>query len=1018
MKLYRIFLKENIDYKKVNPVEILGNVYEEIFKKVNDKQIEFYVRTSAQEQILRSYFLAKEETNEIELNQYVLLMKLKSESDFYNQLEYTNLNNLLTYLEANEQLRFWIVLEPRLNDLFLARADKLKRDAQKSVIGKRKKEVLASLLESYAKDKIYLLSIIFSTDSKDRINQMKKIIPQYVHTHSKKLSFDIKKKFEDKQPRISFYEYHFKFKRKLWITEGQIAKSLYIPVSSEIPIQLSISVALPYAKLDRKDIYLGDDLIYHEKVYLDWTDFQRHSIIFGSTGSGKSNTLEVLAQELSKYGWVVFIDPNSQSARKLSQIVDYYFSITKDTVNFGINPLELPSIFRDRNKNIDYQISKVMQIFDKILQLTETAVNVRYIIQVLLRAMYSVTDKITFKDVYDSVIALKQGTLDLDVNDETFEQEKEMLQQMQIQSFMSILSRLKLLVDNQIFRLVTSETTLDWDKLFSSKKNGLIAFDVGKSAGNEVSELMQMIIVLSLFNYVFLRDALGKEKVPVFIIVDEAQNVAHFDFINEVLAEARKYALHLILATQSFVRLMALAGENNARSINANTNVKILMRLTEGNDIKELTRSVGASEEIAEALPRLSIGQGFLFLLGKTGEYTVPKLIQIRKSELEDKEKELTKGFEPRLQTKGITKETINPALSLIKEPPDVLRQLILYYAFEHQGATITELISALGIKREQALAKISDLEREGAITIQQEGRSKKIYYAKGLFKYKGIIENKEGQKVAFRSLLKLMKQGYIIEQGKQEGEIRPDYVALSYDKTTLRPVYNNLIIIEVESPNEVSVHKEQVRRNMQKYLSLPDAVKSRISEIHFYTSEEAFVTLKEIYDDFMKDQSIPDEYKRKVKIFPVKVREKQEKKVETKSISDNGNKQEQSTIYSPVNQGDNEKQATAFSQDMKNLKEMTETRTIEKQKTEESAIYSPVNQEVEELMVSNAKLQIIRRDGKIYVIVDGKEKEITENKYKYLKTLAKNQDILRVDISSSKIDIVYADGERDEISL
>lgn len=968
MKLYKVALKENIDYTKLNPVSVLGNIYEEIFVKTSDNQIELFVRTSAQEQILRNYFVIRE-TEEPPLNKFNLIIRLKSESDFYNQLEYSNLNNIVTYLEKGEQLRFWISLEPRLNDLFLQKSDKLKRDAQKAVIGKRKKEVLASLLETYAKDKLYLLSIVFSTNSKDRIKIMKEQIKQYIHTHSKKLSFLVKKKYDDKQPRISTYEYYFRYKRRLWSTEEQIKKYLYIPSSSEIPISLSVGVTLPYVKLDRKDIYVGDDLLYKEKVYLDWTDFQRHSIIYGSTGSGKSNTLEVLAEQLSRYGWVVFIDPNSQSARKLSQIADYYFSITKDNINFGINPLELPHIFQDRNKNIDYQVSKIMQIFDKILQLTETAVNVRYIIQVLLRAMYSVTDKITFKDVYDSVIALKQGTLDLDVNDETFEQEKEMMQQMQIQSFMSILSRLKLLVDNQIFRLVTSETSLDWDKLFSSKKQGLITFDVGKSAGNEVSELMQMIIVLSLFNYVFLRDALNKEKVPVFVIIDEAQNIAHFDFVNEVLAEARKYALHLVLATQSFVRLMALAGENNARAINANTNVKLLMRLTEGNDIKELSKSVGASDDISQTLPRLSIGQAFLFLLGKTGEYTVPKLIQVRKSELVDKEKELTKGFEPKLQVKGITKETINPALSLIKEPPDVLRQLILYYVFEHKGCTITELIAALGIKREQALAKIADLEKEGAIAIQQEGRSKRLYYSKGLFKYKGIVENKEGQRVAFKALLKYMKQGYIAQVGKQEGDIRPDYIILSYDKTTLRPNYSNLIIVEIESPNEISTHQEQVRRNMQKYLSLPDLVKARIAEIHFYTSEDAFDKLKQIYEEFLKDSSIPNEYKEKVKVFSVEIREKEERK------------DQENTIDSPVN-----------------------------------GSTAPVYHE--ELTIGNVKLQITRRDGKIYVAGNGKEKEITETKYKYLKTLAKNQDILRVDVKENEIDIVYTDGERDEISL
>jgi len=890
MELYKVRLKSGVDYQKLKAIELLGNVFELIFikKRKSRNEMDFYVRTAAKEEILRQYFVLSK-TEEPLTNRFVGVLKLKKESDFYANLEYSNLLNLISSLEEGEQIRIWVVLEPRLNDLLIKKADKLKLQAQKAMIGKRKKELLASILESYAKDNLYLLDIKVFSDQKSRLKVLFEYAKQLIHTQSKKLRIEAKKakKFKDKQPRIGAWEAIAKYKVRLWIDEDKLNENLPLPTPTQVPIPMSIGVALPYFRLERKDIYLGDDILYGEKVYLDWTDFQKHAIIYGSTGSGKSNTLEILAQELAKYGVVIFLDPNSQSARKLSQIANYYFTITKDRPNFGINILQLPHIFQDKEKNIDYQISKVLQLFDKLLNLVDTAVNVRYILQVLLRQMYRVTDTITFRDVYDAVIALQQGTLDLDVNDETFEHEKELLQQMQAQSFMSILSRLKLLVDNNIFKIVTSETTIDWDKLVNATKKGLVVFDVGKSAGNEVSEMMQMIITLSLFNYVFLRDALGKEKVPIFLVIDEAQNVAHFDFVNEVLAEARKYGLHLILATQSFVRLQALAGENNARAINANTNVKLLMRLTEGSDISQLAKSVGANQEIVEALPKLSIGQAFLFLLGKTGEFTVPKLVQIERSKLEDKEKEPTSGFESGGVNKGLTKETINPALALLKEPPDVLGQLILYVAFEkgEYGLTITELIAQLGIKREQALAKLAELEKIGAIQIEQKGRSKVVKYAKGLFRLKGIVENEEGKKIALRVLRKYLKDGYIISPGRQEGDIRPDFVALTYDKSTLRPNYSNTIIIEIESPNEVGVHPEQVRKNMQKYPSLDERTKSIIKEIHIWTSEEKFDKLKEIYDSFMNDNSIPADYKQKVKIFTVKLKQKLEQKAsETKN--------------------------------------------------------------------------------------------------------------------------------------
>ena len=47
------------------------------------------------------------------------------------------------------------------------------------------------------------------------------------------------------------------------------------------------------------------------------------------------------------------------------------------------------------------------------------------------------------------------------------------------------------------------------------------------------------------------------------------------------------------------------------------------------------------------------------------------------------------------------------------------------------------------------------------------------------------------------------------------------------------------------------------------------------IKEVHVWTSEEKFDKLKEVYDNFINDNSIPQEYKTKVKIFSVKIKQK-----------------------------------------------------------------------------------------------------------------------------------------------
>jgi hypothetical protein len=96
----------------------------------------------------------------------------KNEKDFYWGAEFNDFNSFLTKLQPGEQLRLWIVLEPRLNEIFIKYSDKLKMN--QSVIGKRQREVIASRLEQYAKDNIYYLQIYILSDDKKRVKEVAK----------------------------------------------------------------------------------------------------------------------------------------------------------------------------------------------------------------------------------------------------------------------------------------------------------------------------------------------------------------------------------------------------------------------------------------------------------------------------------------------------------------------------------------------------------------------------------------------------------------------------------------------------------------------------------------------------------------------------------------------------------------------------------------------------------------------------------------------------------------------------
>lgn len=77
----------------------------------------------------------------------------------------------------------WVVLEPRLNEVFLKYSDKLKRN--QNPVGKRQREVLTSRLESYAKDNIYYIQPYILSNEKKRVKELARELQQFILTKSR-----------------------------------------------------------------------------------------------------------------------------------------------------------------------------------------------------------------------------------------------------------------------------------------------------------------------------------------------------------------------------------------------------------------------------------------------------------------------------------------------------------------------------------------------------------------------------------------------------------------------------------------------------------------------------------------------------------------------------------------------------------------------------------------------------------------------------------------------------------------
>jgi hypothetical protein len=152
---------------------------------------------------------------------------------------------------------------------------------------------------------------------------------------------------------------------------------------------------------------------------LSLEDLYRHCYVIGQTGSGKTSFIKMLVHRLRELGdaSIVVIDPHGDMARELAEEIPGSLYLHPIKSPFGLNPLDLPK-HENRDFAVTIAIDILIEMFKEVLKLMETAVNVKYLLQVLLRAFYSKTDSPTLAMLYNAILGLYKGELDLDVDDE------------------------------------------------------------------------------------------------------------------------------------------------------------------------------------------------------------------------------------------------------------------------------------------------------------------------------------------------------------------------------------------------------------------------------------------------------------------------------------------------------------------------------------------------------------------------------------------------------------------------
>lgn len=334
---------------------------------------------------------------------------------------------------------------------------------------------------------------------------------------------------------------------------------------------LSVTTSARKKIIEKKiDLFLGRSNHQDDKTLIGLTleERMRHVFILGGTGNGKSTMLfYAINQDISAGNGLCVIDPNGDLAEKILENIPekrikdvIYFNPDDTTYPININLLEI-------DKNLDPE-----ELEKRKEQVTESIISV-------FRKLFSKDNsgghriEYVLRNTIQTALTLESPTLftlfDLLDDDRYRNKVIRDLKDQKLKNFWMNefgraggMQKVKLAfgVTSKLGRFSFSlpmkrvmgnyKSTINFDQIVNQKKilicnlsKGRIGEDNSMLFGSSILALLQMAINR--------RENIDeKDRIPFYLYVDEFQNFADISFI-QMLSEARKYRLYLVIAEQS-----------------------------------------------------------------------------------------------------------------------------------------------------------------------------------------------------------------------------------------------------------------------------------------------------------------------------------------------------------------------------------------------------------------------------------------------------------------------------------
>ncbi len=322
-------------------------------------------------------------------------------------------------------------------------------------------------------------------------------------------------------------------------------------------------------------IFLGHS-ISGKKIFLDPDTLQRHLVILGKTGTGKSNMLKKIVGEIieKKLGSVVLLDPHGDTAQSIasrfpgSTLVLSPYTIPNGTLKTGITINPLYSADRTRDSSV---ISGwVRDAFSSEYSLSQGTWGPRLelIFTSLLNQLILVNKNCNLGDLLNLLTDPSKLRLFLkDVKDDNLRQflKAQMSDWRGWNQYVSSsINKLLPVIGYDGLRNISSGRVDSVDLFeYLQEDSRLLIPEFWRGVTSE--ENYRIISVLLLLKIWMLRINANEGKLPIYIVADEAHILSE-NIIDRFLREGRKFDFRLIIATQ-------FIGKDNDRlqeSINGN----------------------------------------------------------------------------------------------------------------------------------------------------------------------------------------------------------------------------------------------------------------------------------------------------------------------------------------------------------------------------------------------------------------------------------------------------------------